>query len=94
MAVDLRRRRKRGKAAFEIGGQILDRFKPDMEAHRRPAGLPVRRGAIGRAVERRSCRRLSAATNFAQYAVTSALVTFVNPLTLQRDRSQMASGGE
>jgi len=35
-----------------------------------------------------------AATNFAHYAATSAMDTFVNPLTLQRDRSQMALGGE
>jgi hypothetical protein len=30
----------------------------------------------------------------AHYAITSVMDTFVNPLTLQRDRSQMASGGE
>ncbi len=45
-------RLERGKAALEIGDQIFDRLKPDMETHGRTAGLPGCRGAKGGAVER------------------------------------------
>lgn len=59
MAVDLRRHSKRGKAAFEIGGQILDCLKPDMKAQCRPARLPVRCRAIRRAVEQNGEARVA-----------------------------------
>ena len=41
-----------GEAALQIGGQVADIFKPDMEADRRSARAPFGRGAERRAIER------------------------------------------
>ena len=52
IALSYARRRQRGKAAFEIGDQIVHVLKPDMEAHRRTAGRPGGGAAHVVAIER------------------------------------------
>src|SRR6266571_359434 len=42
---------KRRKTALEIGDQIVDRLKADVESHCRPARLPARSGAQRCAIE-------------------------------------------
>src|ERR1700733_3696935 len=50
-SLDARPLGKTRKTPLEVGDQIFDRFKPDMNAHRRPSRRPSRRGPQTGAVE-------------------------------------------